>query len=300
MPGEYDYLFVVGIYGGSGVGKSQLINRFVKDNYEESYISSIRVDFCTKCLDVNDQKVKLQIWENKALTLIDEQSAPQACVVLYDCTDMQSFNDAKTLINKLKNNDMPIILVGTKSDCLYRKIVFSDIAQDYANQNGLKFYEVSAKTDSNMDKIFQNISLDLMKKLGYKEATSNSSKNNVCPNTTKVTNPNHSKDDLKSELTNYISKRQKEQNDRNFDDYNRFAQFFSFRQKDYNTANAKIAAATKALKLLDPSSESLSFSKSEMQTLSHGRLGRFFKEQIEVKCEGLTDKDTQQFKIILK
>lgn len=42
---EYDYLFKIVIIGNSSVGKSSLLRRFADDQFQESYLATIGVDF---------------------------------------------------------------------------------------------------------------------------------------------------------------------------------------------------------------------------------------------------------------
>ena len=48
---EYDYLFKLLLIGDSGVGKSCLLMRFADDQWQESYISTIGVDFKIRTID---------------------------------------------------------------------------------------------------------------------------------------------------------------------------------------------------------------------------------------------------------
>ena len=60
---KYDYLFKVLVIGDSGVGKSCIMVRFTEDEFNESFISTIGIDFKVKTIDVNGVTVKLQIWD---------------------------------------------------------------------------------------------------------------------------------------------------------------------------------------------------------------------------------------------
>lgn len=58
-----DYLFKVIIIGDSAVGKSCLLNRLTKDEYLEEYTITIGVEFGNFLVKINDDLVKLQIWD---------------------------------------------------------------------------------------------------------------------------------------------------------------------------------------------------------------------------------------------
>ena len=61
MNPEYDYLFKLLLIGDSGVGKSCLLLRYVDETYQESYISTIGVDFKIKTIELDGKVIKLQV-----------------------------------------------------------------------------------------------------------------------------------------------------------------------------------------------------------------------------------------------
>lgn len=70
MQKNYDYVFKFVIIGSSSVGKSSILKRFADDSFEESYISTIGIDFRFKydfvnarSMHINQEYVKLQIWD---------------------------------------------------------------------------------------------------------------------------------------------------------------------------------------------------------------------------------------------
>ncbi|KAK0832473.1 ras GTPase, partial [Friedmanniomyces endolithicus] len=97
---RYDYLFKLLLIGDSGVGKSCLLLRFADDTYTESYISTIGVDFKIRTIELDGKTVKLQIWDTagqerfRTITSSYYRGAHGICVV-YDVTDMDSFNNVK-------------------------------------------------------------------------------------------------------------------------------------------------------------------------------------------------------------
>lgn len=58
-----DYLLKVIIVGDSGIGKTNLLTYFCEGLFKESYVATIGVDFKIKMLQVDDKKIKLQIWD---------------------------------------------------------------------------------------------------------------------------------------------------------------------------------------------------------------------------------------------
>lgn len=60
---DYDYLFKVVLIGDSGVGKSNLLSRFTRNEFNLESKSTIGVEFATRSIHVDDKIVKAQIWD---------------------------------------------------------------------------------------------------------------------------------------------------------------------------------------------------------------------------------------------
>lgn len=60
---EYDYLFKLVLIGDSGVGKSNLLSRFTRNEFNLESKSTIGVEFATKTLNVDSKVIKAQIWD---------------------------------------------------------------------------------------------------------------------------------------------------------------------------------------------------------------------------------------------
>ena len=60
---DYDYLFKVVLIGDSGVGKSNLLSRFTRNEFSLESKSTIGVEFATRGLNVKDKVIKAQIWD---------------------------------------------------------------------------------------------------------------------------------------------------------------------------------------------------------------------------------------------
>ena len=61
---DYDYLFKVVIIGDSGVGKSNLLSRFTRNEFHLDSKSTIGVEFATRSIQHDSKIMKAQIWDS--------------------------------------------------------------------------------------------------------------------------------------------------------------------------------------------------------------------------------------------
>lgn len=60
---EADYTVKIVIVGDSGVGKTNILCRFCDNEFKSTYVSTVGVDFKNKIIQVDKQKIRLQIWD---------------------------------------------------------------------------------------------------------------------------------------------------------------------------------------------------------------------------------------------
>ncbi|XP_070571673.1 ras-related protein Rab-35-like isoform X2 [Ptychodera flava] len=164
MAKEYDHLFKLLIIGDSGVGKSSLLLRFADNTFTGTYITTIGVDFKIRTIDVNGEKVKLQIWDTagqerfRTITTTYYRGT-HGVIVVYDVTSADSFVNVKRWLHEIDQNcdNVARILVGNKNDCPDKKVVESDDAKKFAEQMGVQLFETSAKENINVEEIFSAI-----------------------------------------------------------------------------------------------------------------------------------------------
>jgi GTPase SAR1 family protein len=96
-----DHLVKLVVVGNSGVGKSSLMVRFSDDQFNDSYRTTIGVDFRFKTLDMEGESVKIQIWDTagqerfRTITNAYYKGA-DGIIMVYDKNDLQSFDDINT------------------------------------------------------------------------------------------------------------------------------------------------------------------------------------------------------------
>lgn len=60
---EYDFLFKIVLIGDSGVGKTNLLSRFTKNEFNLESKPTIGVEFATKTVMTDNKQIKAQIWD---------------------------------------------------------------------------------------------------------------------------------------------------------------------------------------------------------------------------------------------
>jgi len=162
---NYDYLFKVVLIGDSGVGKSNLLSRFTRGEFNIDSKSTIGVEFATRSINVDGKTVKAQRWDTagqeryRAITSAYYRGAVGALLV-YDIAKHATYVNVTRWLKELRDHadsNIVIMLVGNKSDLKHLRAVPTEEAKVFASENGLSFIETSALDASNVESAFQNI-----------------------------------------------------------------------------------------------------------------------------------------------
>jgi len=123
------------LIGDSGVGKSNLLTRFTRDEFKSDSKSTIGVEFATQTIQVDKKNIKAQIWDTagqeryRAITSAYYRGAVGALLV-YDITKEQTFESVKTMwLEELRANaddNIIIMLVGNKKDLGHLRAVTTE------------------------------------------------------------------------------------------------------------------------------------------------------------------------------
>ena len=155
---QYDLSFKIIFIGDSGVGKSCLTSKAVKNTFEDYYQATVGFEFLTFNLKLNDKVIKLQIWDTcgqeiyKSLITNFYRNSSLA-VVIYAIDNRESFKHAENWLRDLReqaNPDVRIFLVGNKADLEEERKVSKEEGEKYKEDQHLDlFMETSAKTGHN-------------------------------------------------------------------------------------------------------------------------------------------------------
>ena len=126
-----DRRYKVIMIGASGVGKTSLVWRFVRDRFDETSSSTIGAAFCAKSIDSAAGKITLDIWDTAGQERYDSlvpmyYRDAQIIFIVFDLTDTNSLDRAIRWIGDLEYGgaasvssirNVNLILIGNKADC---------------------------------------------------------------------------------------------------------------------------------------------------------------------------------------
>uniref|UniRef100_A0A0N5AAA7 Ras-related protein Rab-35 n=1 Tax=Syphacia muris TaxID=451379 RepID=A0A0N5AAA7_9BILA len=147
-----------------GVGKSSLLLRFAENIFSPNYITTIGVDFKIRTVEVGGYRIKLQVWDTagqerfRTITSTYYRGT-DGVIVVYEVTSGDSFSNVKRWLDEINMNCESVkkILVGNKSDDKDRRVVLESDARRFAEELGIPFFETSARSNENVDKVFNCI-----------------------------------------------------------------------------------------------------------------------------------------------
>ena len=170
---NYDLIFKLVLIGDSGVGKTNILTRYTKNEFSLATQATVGVEFGSKIIKKNDKLIKLQIWDTagqeryKSITSAYYKGSKGAFVV-YDISRKPTFENVDKWIGELKTNaseDVLIMLVGNKSDLEDKREVQIDETKKKAEQHKIAFCETSALKGNNIEQAFDSLIDDIAKKV---------------------------------------------------------------------------------------------------------------------------------------
>jgi len=140
-----DYSLKVIMVGSCGVGKTQLVSKYTRNEFTEENNMTIGVDFTPMKVEINEKNISINIWDTsgedkyQSITSVYYRGAT-GVILVYDITSKESFEDLSTKwMKQIRSNidpKSPIMLVGNKSDLKDERQVSKEDALDFARVEG--------------------------------------------------------------------------------------------------------------------------------------------------------------------
>ena len=150
------------IVGNTNIGKSSIMQRYVKKKFTANSTETVGVDFMqSRYKSENDEKCVIKIWDTcgqeRYRSLIKSYfNSSDGIIIGFDLTNIQSFKDVTMWLNKADqagNPGVPMVLVGNKNDLTEERQVDFGEAQHLANKLNLNYFETSAKTGDGIEQL---------------------------------------------------------------------------------------------------------------------------------------------------
>lgn len=193
-----EYLFKIAVVGTLNSGKSSLISGYVEGlKGLGTYKTTIGVDFKLKTVSVNEDVVKLQVWDIAGQERFKQMRASyyrnaKSVMLTYSAIDRESFAALSRFYEEAKEllPEAEFVVVGTHAECVDEREVPTEEAQAFAEQIGAKHFELSLKTKQNVSDAFDYLAHSMHAtetkatpaKASAAEAVSSTEKENVVGN----------------------------------------------------------------------------------------------------------------------
>eukprot|EP00475_Leptophrys_vorax_P000079 TRINITY_DN1004_c0_g1_i2.p1 TRINITY_DN1004_c0_g1~~TRINITY_DN1004_c0_g1_i2.p1 ORF type:complete len:198 (-),score=48.28 TRINITY_DN1004_c0_g1_i2:417-1010(-) len=118
--------------GGSGAGKTSILNRFVNHRFEADTCATIGADLLRKEILIGDQAVVVEAWDTAGHERFRSLGShfykgADVCCLVYDSTNSQSFEDMKSWLEEFcfmmefsigseEFKEFPMLVLANKAD----------------------------------------------------------------------------------------------------------------------------------------------------------------------------------------
>ena len=160
---KFDYTIKTVIVGDSGVGKTCLLVRFIRDFFNDCTQPTLGVDFLSKIVDTSQgHRVELQLWDTAGQELFRSVTrgyyrGSAVAYLVFDLSSNASFINIERWLSDIKEVAPPkivTVLIGNKSDLTDKVSVKDEDIQEFIKKHNMKYYVVSAKTGNNVEAAF--------------------------------------------------------------------------------------------------------------------------------------------------
>ena len=170
-PSGYDMIFKIVLIGDTSVGKTNILSKYLSDEFDPESKATVGVEFGTKNFKIENNIVKVQIWDTagqeryRSITNAYYKGA-KGSLLVYDITNPKTFENVDKWLSDLKTNaeeKISVVLVGNKTDLESERKISLEQGKEKAELFKLAFIETSALNGNNIEKAFNELISDVYK-----------------------------------------------------------------------------------------------------------------------------------------
>ena len=160
------------LLGNSDTGKTSLLMKYVKNQYKESYISTVGLDTFMKDLKINEEDVRLHLMDTSGQERFKSLAQSyynkvDGIIFVFDVTNRESFEGIKYWLKDALsyNKEIIYVIVGNKIDLTNIRVVDENDMKGKHIFKDIKYFETSAKENTNVEKPFEELANLILQKL---------------------------------------------------------------------------------------------------------------------------------------
>ena len=170
---EKRFFYKIVIVGNEGVGKTSIVRKFSKGSFESKYKPTLGLDLIKYSYSYNlHTNLAFTAWDisgKKPFKKLRKSYYPntETFLIIYDITQLESFEEIEEWIDEIQQygkKDSVFILVGNKVDLESERKISLEEGQRKASKFNFEFFETSAKTGQNINKIFNFLGKNIIEK----------------------------------------------------------------------------------------------------------------------------------------
>jgi len=162
---KIDYQFKLVVLGETGVGKTNLLYRYTKDQFSHNTPATIGVEFLQKKVNLEGNVVCVNIWDTVGQERFRSLSnwfyrGVVGAVLVYDVTQRDSLTKLTSWYNELMEHSHSLVasvLLGNKVDLQENRKISTGAGVEFAKRHNMAFLETSALTNMNVEKAFETL-----------------------------------------------------------------------------------------------------------------------------------------------
>ncbi len=164
-PYKPDKKYKIIIIGNTGVGKTSLIIKALRNQYNENNQSTLGFEYYNILTEVDSKKILLRTWDTCGQEIFKSiistfYKRANLAILVYAINDLESFYNINFWLNEIKSHassNIKLILIGNKIDLnSNRKVTFEE-GKNFSDENKFDlFLETSAKDGFNAQEFIFN------------------------------------------------------------------------------------------------------------------------------------------------
>ena len=161
--------FKLVIIGDGGCGKTTFVKRHLTGEFEKQYVATVGAEVHPMRFETNYGKIQFNVWDTagqeRFAGLRDGYYVNSDCaIIMFDVSSRITYNSVPTWYKDIIRvaENIPVVLIGNKVDIKDRKVKAKQI--NFHRKKNIQYYDISAKSNYNLEKPFLYLSKLLTKK----------------------------------------------------------------------------------------------------------------------------------------